>query len=159
MARAHFVKKARKSIKGTDIEKGDSYYWWKFRFGGKRVSKTMPRRSQLTQSDFLGQLYDIEDRVAELKAEDGLGDDLSDIASNLRDLASECEERRSNMPEQLQDSDTGSMLEERQNACESAADEFEAIDCEIDNKEDNQTAEEFWQEKLEEAQAVSIDAP
>jgi hypothetical protein len=52
MARAHFVKKARKAIPGTDIKKGDSYYWWKFRFGGKRTSKTAPKASQLTQSEF-----------------------------------------------------------------------------------------------------------
>lgn len=75
MARATFVKKARKDIPGTDIKAGESYYWWKFRFGGKHYSKTPPRRSQLTQSDFLGQLYAIEDEIQGLVADDTLGRD------------------------------------------------------------------------------------
>ena len=34
MPRVHFVKKARKDYPSTGIQKGDSYYWWQFRYGG-----------------------------------------------------------------------------------------------------------------------------
>ncbi len=56
MARAHFVKKARKDNPAAGIKAGDSYYWWKFRRGGKHYSKTAPRPSQLTQSEYLRRL-------------------------------------------------------------------------------------------------------
>ena len=47
MARAIFVKKARKNIPGTSIKTGDSYYWWKFRFGVPRV----PRNPVVVRDD------------------------------------------------------------------------------------------------------------
>lgn len=159
MARVTFVKKARKSIPGTDIKKGDSYYWWKFRFGDRHVSKTPPRRSQLTQSSFYASLWDIEDDLAALTGGDELAADRDDIVNRLRELAEECENNRSNMPDHLQDSDTGTMLEERAEACNNAADELEQLDLDITDKGDDQTDEEFWEEKLGEVQGVSIDAP
>ena len=42
MPRVNYVKKARKAIPGADIKVGDAYYWWKFRYGGKHVSKIRP---------------------------------------------------------------------------------------------------------------------
>jgi len=50
MARANFVKKARKD--NSVVKKGESYYWWKFAYGSKQYSKEAPSRSQLTQSGF-----------------------------------------------------------------------------------------------------------
>ena len=178
MARAQFAKKTRKAIPDAGIKVGDSYYWWKFRFGGKRYSKTAPKRSQLTQSDFYGQIYDIEDEIAELDADDSLPSCVEDIASRIREIGDECEEKRGNMPEQLQDSASGELLQERKDACDSAADELEAIDFgefEPDEEEttkaraedkdapevndEGATEEEYWQAKLEEVQDISIDAP
>lgn len=59
MARAHFVKKARKD--NPAVKAGESYYWWKFRRGPKRYSKERPRPSQLTQSEFYGQVYGLQE--------------------------------------------------------------------------------------------------
>ena len=157
MARAHHVKKARKAIKGTDIKKGDSYYWWKFRRGGKHFSKTPPRRSQLTRSEFYAAIYDIEDEIAGLTADETLSSVVEDIASRLRELGEECQSKFDNMPEGLQQGDTGQLLEERVSACESMADEFESLD--FDDKEDDETDEEYWERKLEEVQAVDIQNP
>ncbi len=84
--------------------------------------------SQLTQSAFLGQLYDIQERIEGLDASASLQDEVPEIAESLRDLAQECEDNRSNMPDSLQDSDTGNLLEERAQACNDAADELEGID-------------------------------
>jgi hypothetical protein len=159
MARATFVKKARKDIPEAGIKAGESYYWWKFRYGGKRYSKTPPRRSQLTQSAFYSTLYDIEDRLGELRADDGLETDVADIAQELRELAEECESSLENMPDQLRDGDAGQMLQERVEACNNAADELDALTFDVSDKEDDESETDFWQAKLEEVQAVSIDAP
>lgn len=156
MPRVHFVKKARKDIDGSDIKKGESYYWWKFRYGGKHVSRTPPKASQLTQSDYLAQIYDIEDEIASLSASEDLKDTAEDLASRFRDLASECEDKLNNMPESLQQGSTGELLQERADACNSAADEFEAIDFEYDPDIDG-GEQEFWEGKLEEIRSVSIE--
>lgn len=182
MARAHFVKSARKDYPSAGIKKGESYWWWKFRYGSKRMSKTQPTRSQLTQSAFYGQVYDLQDRIAGLEASDSLPDEVSDIADELRSLGEECSSNRDNMPEQLQDSDSGSLLQERADAMEAAADEFEGIDFDPPDEPEEPVREEdeddemfavrvaeyeeeveayqnFWQEKLEEVQAIDFDVP
>lgn len=159
MARATFVKAARKDIPNSDVKKGDSYYWWSFRFGGKHVSKTPPRRSQLTQSSFKSALYDIEDLIAAFEPNDGLEDDAQGAAQELRDLASECSDSLDNMPDGLKEGSTGQLLQERVDACEAAADELEAIDFDIANKGDGETEEDFWQGKLDEVQGIYVDAP
>ena len=130
MARAVFVAKARKD--NPVAKAGESYFWWKFRFGGKHYSKERPRPSQLTQSEFLGQLYSIQEEMQDAKPEDM--DDLrglvEDWASQLRELGEEQEEKQGNMPDALQDSPTGELLQERAAGMEEMADELESIDLE-----------------------------
>ena len=73
MPRVKHVQSARKAIPSAGIEVGDSYYWWKFRYGGKRVSKTYPKRSQLTQS-LWSSVYAAQEELEEAKANaDDLG--------------------------------------------------------------------------------------
>ena len=43
MPRVNYVKKARKN--NPAVKRGESYFWWKFRYGGKQYSKTRPRQS------------------------------------------------------------------------------------------------------------------
>jgi len=158
MARVNFVKKARKDYPQYDIKKGESYYWWKFRFGGKQVSKTQPKRSQLTQSGFLSTIYDIEDRISNLTEDDDFETEIQDITSELESLRDECEEKRSNMPEQLQDSGSGEILQNRYDSIDEMISELEGIDLEVDEEgikadtegEEKETDEEF-NEKVEEA--------
>lgn len=138
MPRVHHVKKARKKNPVADV--GESYYWWKFRYGGKHYSKTYPKASQLTQSDFLSQLYDLQERrddaCSSVRGDPDTFEDfkstIEEIAQELEDLGSECEDRRSNMPDQLQDSDTGQLLEDRYNRCEEMAQELQDAVQEID---------------------------
>lgn len=145
MPRVHFVKKARKD--NPVCQAGESYYWWKFRYGGKRYSLTRPRPSQLTQSEYLGQVYEMAEEIEDYVAEDatdleGLRDDIS---SRLQDLGSEQSDKRYNMPDALQDSDSGMLLEEREQACESAASELDSLDLEFtpETDEDDFTAEDY----------------
>src|SRR5690349_14609335 len=124
MPKVHHVKSARKAIPSIGVNVGDSYYWWGMMMGGrgvKRMSKTPPRRSQLTNSTFLATVYDIEDAQAALTAGDNLGADRDDLAQQLRDLADETQSSLDNMPEGLQQGPTGQLLEERIEACNSAA--------------------------------------
>lgn len=125
MARAHYVKRARKD--NPAAKKGEGYWWWKFRFGPKRYSKTRPRRSQLTQSAFLSALYEIEDSL-----HDGLSEDAAEgLVEELEMLLDQCETSLDNMPYHLQDtSESGVLLRERIDALEEWISEIQNIDWE-----------------------------
>ena len=151
MPRVIIVKKAQKAQGecgkcNAQIKKGDGYKWWKFRFGGRRVRclklECYPKSSDLTQSEFYGTLYDIQDSLEMALNGFRNGDDpadfsstLEDLASQLRDLGSECQEKFDNMPEGLQQGDTGQLLENRAQECESKADELESAASEIESVE------------------------
>jgi hypothetical protein len=134
MARANFVKKARKDVPGTDIKAGESYYWWQLYRSPKRYSRTRPRASQLTGSAFLQQYYGFQEELEDMTAEDmdDLQGQMEDLAGRMRELAEECEGNRDNMPEGLQDSDTGQLLEERAEGMNGWADELESFDFEFE---------------------------
>ena len=129
MARVTFVKSARKD---NDVcKQGESYYWWKFRYGGKRMSLTPPKRSQLTQSNFLGQLYDLQDGMS-FSDYDDFESTVDEIKSTINEMRDECQESLDNMPEQLQYAPTGELLQERIDALEEWEGEFDNVDLEVD---------------------------
>lgn len=134
MPRVHFVKSARKDHPGG-IKKGESYYWWKFRYGPRRTSKTKPRRSQLTQSGFLAELWDLEDEIAEM--EEANEATIDEIIDRINSLSEQCEDSLSAMPDHLQDtSESGMMLQERIDALEEWSNELQSFDLdEIDPSE------------------------
>jgi len=139
MARAHFVKSARKDHKEIGVKKGESYWWWKFRFGGIHKSKTQPKASQLTQSEFLGTMYDLQERISDLRNEatpEDLQSMVEEIVSDIQQLGEDCQEKLDNMPEQLQYAPTGEMLQERIDGCEQWASDLESVDFDTDIDED-----------------------
>lgn len=161
MPRVTFVKKAQKD--NPIVKKGESYYWWKFMSGGrggpKRYSKTPPRPSQLTQSEFLGGILGHQETIEDLVS--GAGDDFSELADEVRSVVEEVQElgeeqteKRDNMPENLQDGEVGELLaqraeqsEEIANELESAADdvdaavgEIEELQASLDELDNNSTA-------------------
>ena len=158
--------KARKDYPEQGIKKGDMYYTWNL-MTGPRSSRTYrqlaaPKRSQLTTSEFLKRIYDIEDRISALTDLS----DLENIVSDLRELSDDEQGKYDNMSEGLQQGSTGQLIEARATACSDAADAFEAIDTEFDEEEpedDDEKAE--WQERfnsweedlLEEIRSASID--
>ena len=155
MARVTHVKKARKANKEAGIKKGDSYYWWKFRFGGKRFSLTPPRRSQLTQSNFYSQLYDAEDAIGDLEAGafsdvSSLQSEIDSIKDNLESLKSECEDSLSNMPDSLQSAPTGELLQERIDELDNLISELDSID--YSEPEEATKEDKLPKESLEDAQ-------
>lgn len=126
MPRVH-LRKARKDYPSAGIAKGDEYYTWRIKltYGGQTYrSKTRPRPSQLTNSEWFGALGDLEyDGFDGVEDADG----LRGIAEQIRELGEGQREKFDNMPEGLQQGDTGQMLEQRADAAESAADEIDQI--------------------------------
>jgi hypothetical protein len=136
--------------------KGETYYTWGMMMGGRGVqqrSRTQPKRSQLTNSDFLGQIYDLEDDSGfdAATCPEDLASARDDIAQQLRDLGQEQQDKYDNMPDGLQQGDTGVLLEERAQACEQIADEFDQVDLDdyedLDSSEIDEAKDEFRSEK------------
>jgi len=132
MPKVHLVKAAAKD--NEVAKKGESYYWWAFRFGGKRMSKTMPRPSQLTQSDFSSRQLELEERIGDLKADtfEDLKSDVESICEEIRMLGEEQSDKFSNMPDSLQQGPTGELLQGRADSCEEWADSLEGVDLDVD---------------------------
>lgn len=61
----------------------------------------------------------VEDWHEDYEIQDGVWDDIADALEEIKD---ECEERLYNMPEQLQEADSGMILQERIDTLESAID-------------------------------------
>lgn len=140
MPRLNFVKSARKAQPEKGIEVGDSYYWWKFYRGGKMVSKTRPRASQLTQSAHKGAMYDLMDDLQALDVEaytpdnaedfeavkDSIVDALDGVGETLQDLFDSAEESYENMAsEGLEYTPVGEGLQERMDGTQAAIDSTE----------------------------------
>lgn len=122
---------------GQPIKKGDAYVWWQFAYRGasKRCAKSecYPKPADLTQSEFYGTLYGIQEQVS--------GDSVSSVveaaksaAEELRTLGSECSDKLSNMPDGLQQAPTGELLQNRADECEGKADELEAAADEAESR-------------------------
>lgn len=151
MARANFVKKARKDYPEHGVKKGESYWWWKFNFSRiKYISKEKPSRSQLTQSSFFSTLWAIEDGMGERFAghvcSDDIQNELDNLISEIEELRDEVQGNKDNMPYQLQESDTGQMLQERVEGLENWINELNGIDTSM---EENLSEEELGN-KIEE---------
>lgn len=138
------------------IAKGESYYWWAFKNGGKHFSKEQPRSSQLTQSNYLSQLYAIQERVEDFTAEvaEDIEPFVDEIKSDLESLKEETEGSLENMPESLQSSPTGELLQERIDALDNAISELESI--QVDDYEEP-TDEEIKDDLGEDATEEDIE--
>lgn len=159
MARVHFVKKARKDNPSAGIKKGDSYYWWAFMVGGrggpKHYSKTQPKQSQLTSSDFLSRVYELQERIEGMATPDTIEDvesAIEELTSEISDISSEQEDKLSNMPEGLQQGPTGELLQSRIDELESWKSELEGIDVSFDEpeQEEGESEEDYEERKQEE---------
>lgn len=134
MARIH-LRKAAKDYPANGIKKSDQYYFVKIKTGpySSRTirSLTRPKRWELTTSDFYSQLWPIEDeRFGEVTE----ASDLNDIASDLRALGDEQQGKFDNMPDGLQQGDTGQQVELRSTQCGEWADAIETIANDLESK-------------------------
>jgi hypothetical protein len=138
MPRVTHVKAARKD--NQVCKKGESYFWWKFRYGGKRYSLKYPRPSQLTQSAYYGTVRSLSETLEDqnIQANDELVSARDDIVSELENLRDETQESLDNMPDSLQYSPTGELLQERVDAVENAIGEVECVE-EFDEDEPDES--------------------
>ena len=129
MPRVTHVKAARKD--NQVCKKGEYYYWWKFRYGGKRYSLKRPRPSQLTQSAYYGTVRAAIEQIEDAgtpEDNDALTSLRDEIKSEIENLGEECQSSLDNMPDQLQYAPTGELLQERIDACEEAVSELENVE-------------------------------
>ena len=143
MPRVTFVKSARKANPVAEV--GQPYYWWKFRHGGKRFSKTFPRPSQLTQSEYLQGIRSLAEQVQDasidtVEAFEELRDDIVNSVIELREMQ---QDSLDNMPESLQYSPSGELLQERIDALESAESDMENLEAEEVDRAEFDEREEF----------------
>ncbi len=126
-------------------DQGPDHYKWTTRPGGRgkgiiHRSATYPKPQQLTSSDFLIQVYDLQDRLDALAADENLESERDSIAEDIRALGEEQQEKLDNMPEGLQQGSTGEMLQERIDGCEAWADEIESVEIPEPPEEDDEDA-------------------
>ena len=152
-------RKARKDYPDQGISKGDQYYYARLKTGPRsshviRSLQPIPQ-SQLTGSHFLSTWYGTaESLVGEFGHED-----VSDAAETLRNLGSDAQDSFENMPEGLQQGDTGILLEDRATRCEAAAEDLEELsesmreaaeDDEFDSDEKREEALQTLRDRVDE---------
>lgn len=155
VARVHHVLKARKDYPEHGIKKGEPYYWWKPNFGRKHFSKTMPKPSQTTSSEFMSTVLGVEESLAELNLESDFKSEIETAVSDLENLRDETQDKLDNMPEGLQQGDTGQLLQERVDEIDSMINDLEGIDTDIDEELKGDDLEDRKQEILDEIQSIS----
>lgn len=130
MPRVTFVKSARKD--NPVAKKGESYYWWKFMQGGrggpKRYSKERPKQSQLTQSEFWGAIYGLRESHEDTPAYDDLESSAEEIKGELESIRDETQGKYDNLPDGLQQGQSGELLQTRIDSVDNAISEIEGID-------------------------------
>ena len=157
MARVIFVQHAQKDYPDRGIKKGEPYYWWKPNFGAKHFSKTPPKPSQVTTSAFMSTYLDIQEQADESrptfspKMEDGsdLESWRDDLVSELESLRDETQGSLDNMPEGLQQGDTGLMLQERIDGVEGVINDLESasLDWPETPERDTQISDKDWEKE------------
>lgn len=134
------------------IAKGESYYWWQFQNSPKHFSKERPKQSQLTQSNYLSQLYTIQEQMDDFAPEsaEDIESFVDTIKSDLESLKDETESSLENMPESLQSSPTGELLQERIDALDNAISEFDGIDFDYEEPDEDAIKDELKDENDDE---------
>jgi hypothetical protein len=151
MPKVHHIK-ARKDYPDEGIKKGEMYYKWSIKTGPvsgfTRKSKTAPKPSQLTQSEFWGTVYSLQE--TDQPAFENLDDERENIKSELEQLRDDCDDKFNNMPEGLQQGDTGQLLETRRDSVESAISDLESVDIPDEESVKSESDDEMEEADLKE---------
>ena len=153
------------------IKAGEPYKWFANLIGRTSIKKKFcancrVRSSDLTTSDKLSRLYAAQESIEDILTGDDFTalkavapDALQCAANEAREVGQEYQESFDNMPDGLQQGDTGQRIEEMANNCESWADELESAINEVDGIEVDEEAENgveaAVQEVMDAAQAAS----
>lgn len=131
--------KARKQYKcekcGRIINIGDEYNNWGGRFLGgihHYCKYCKPKLSQLTSSEYLKSIYEIQEKVESYVIGRDTAEEyyqfVLEIIDELNEIKENLEEKMDNIPENLQFSETYSLLEERLSCVESVIEQLEDLD-------------------------------
>lgn len=124
---------ARKDYPREGIAKGDTYYYAKIKTG-QRSSMEIRSKTPIPQSRMTVNPY----RSPYLAMVEGWNDGdrdeaaIRDAAETIRDLGNEQQEKFDNMPQGLQQGETGQMLESRAQALSDKADELDTLADELE---------------------------
>lgn len=148
MPRVTFVKRARNDIPRAGIKAGEPYYWWKFKNCPKSVSRTHPKPSQLTRSEFWQFVYGLRENNEHAPALEDIEGNIDSIKEELEGHKSELEDKLENLPENLRYAPSGETLQERIDALDEAINSLESVNVDTDVEEDDkeERANEIWQE-------------
>lgn len=130
MPRVH-TSKARRDYPEHGIKRGDTYYHWSFYRGPKMMSKERPKGSQLTQREELVAMLEAQEAVGELdwsaENRESLASEVRAAAEKLGEAASYADDKYGNLPENFQNGDQGSFLQNFSSECQDAQSELESI--------------------------------
>lgn len=162
MPRVHFVKQSRKAHPGG-IEKGDSYYWWEFRYGGVRYSKTYPSRSQLTQSkksEAYSAFEALEDIISNRESIEDVSSALDDYRSALESIADEYREAAEPFGGEGENAERAEAYERAASDVDSYFDisSFQNRFEEFGEGTSDEEVDEFWDEVQESLNEIDPDA-
>jgi hypothetical protein len=147
-------RRANKAYPENGIEKGDMYYFAQIKTGpysSRTIRQKHPiSQSQLTTSEYLQSLYALQETA---RCFTHITDFL-DVPDQLRELADAARERLASMPESLQQSDAGQLLETRADSCESVADEIESLTSDWD---EDALREEYAEEPADSDDTTTLD--
>lgn len=102
-AKVHHVKKARKANKSLGIKKGQEYWWWKFRYGGKQISFENPGVSyQVRLTEYEQSVLDFRNRIEELSKLPNI-QDKETLVEDIEAYRDELQNRLDNVPDSLQE--------------------------------------------------------
>lgn len=133
MGKVNVIQKSRKECKCSKCQKvipvGSKYYRGTINFNPDiiRCQSCGLQSWEVTTSDYQLQVGEIVYRWQENYGAANI-DTVQSIVSDLESIRDELQDKLDNMPEQLQDSDTGMTLQDRIESLESAIDDLEGID-------------------------------
>ena len=126
------VRKARKDYPNSGIKAGDTYYYTKLKLqrGGQIKRSLKPfKPSQLTNSPFKSGWLAVQE---DWDAGDKDAEAIRAAAEAMTSLGEEARGSFDNMPEGLQQGETGQLLETRADSCDDAAATLDALADELE---------------------------
>lgn len=142
------------------IQKGQTYYSWQLHRQPRQISLTRPKPQQLTQSGFLITVYDIQDRISNVRSCSDVEDAASEvdgIKDDVQNLLDETQNSLDNMPESLQQGPTGELLQERIDGLEEVLSELENIDFDCEEDEEDEENNQDLQDEAVQRIADDLD--
>ena len=126
--KVHLVKKSRTDNEA--VKRGESYYWWKLPFGNKTCSAAYPGRSQLTNSDYLGCVFDLQDSLSDFTIDDASDFEamIEEVSDVIADIQEQCQTNLDNMVPNLHVAPNGRLLVARLAILGEVQAELDALD-------------------------------